>query len=699
MIRSFSPLLLTLCFNFAFLALLTQTTDAQCANTSFRPGYRHVLPSRSGADGILLFNDWNGDGKPDLWYFDGDNSVVIYPKLGSGDWNWNNPKISQLGSTPYRTEDRYDVADIDSDGDNDLIVYKGNTTPTAPTTYSVYLNDGSGTLTHLIDGPWFNDKSRYRARFDVNGDGRPDYVSFYQNYPTPPSFSFAIQNPDGTLSARTSVTPEFTDYNAQAVYGDFNGDSRVDAALRYTTSSGKYRIYFNNGNSTFTPGTEADIGNTETLKFAADLTGDGKADIVTYSTSLNGNVADRRIFLLKSSGDGSFTKSEVATQRLSVSTNDFGNCADCAQVAAADLNGDSKPDIFETGPDVYSVHINDGSGNFSRSDYRRYIGRADWPILDFNGDLKADFVTPPMQNIFGEWIFAVQQNNCSFGGLTDSVNFDGNQYNDIAGWNPSTGEWASMDFRSNSSRTPLPVLRYNWGLGSLSDVPVAGDFDGDGRSDYAVYRKNTGEWYILRSSDNVWMGIQFGLAEDIPVVADYDGGGKSDIAVFRPSTGAWYVFVVETGGFIGVHWGMNGDNPVPADYDGDFKADFAIYRPSEGGWYVLRSSDNSFRFATWGIPNDAPVPGDYDADGKADMAVFRNGDWFVFQSRTGQAGIFRNGQSGDIPMPFRFGPITVDAAVFRPSEGNWYLPRYSGPVGSFPGSIAVTPVYFGRTGN
>ena len=44
----------------------------------------------------------------------------------------------------------------------------------------------------------------------------------------------------------------------------------------------------------------------------------------------------------------------------------------------------------------------------------------------------------------------------------------------------------------------------------------AGDYDGDGKTDQAVYRD--GVWWILRSSDGGGMGITWGGApQDIPL--------------------------------------------------------------------------------------------------------------------------------------------------------------------------------------
>ncbi len=127
-----------------------------------------------------------------------------------------------------------------------------------------------------------------------------------------------------------------------------------------------------------------------------------------------------------------------------------------------------------------------------------------------------------------------------------------------------------------------------------TDLPVRGDFDGDGRDDPATYREATGEWRVWPSTSNFVPAspVVWGAATDVVVPADYDGDGRTDIAVYRRSTGTWHALFSSTNMQSGleVQWGNADDRPVAIDYDNDGRADLAL--PRFGGYQILLSSSN-----------------------------------------------------------------------------------------------------------
>ena len=241
------------------------------------------------------------------------------------------------------------------------------------------------------------------------------------------------------------------------------------------------------------------------------------------------------------------------------------------------------------------------------------------------------------------------------------ADFDGDGKTDIAVYRD--GNWF---IRRTSDGG---VTGVGWG-GLAQDKPVTGDYDGDGKSDIAVYRD--GSWYIIRSSDGGVTATGWGgLPQDQPVQADYDGDGKSDIAVYRD--GSWYIIRSSDGGVTATGWGgLPQDQPVQADYDGDGKTDIAVYR--DGSWYIMRSSDGGVTAIGWGgLVQDKPVPADYDGDGKTDLAIYHEGTWFILRSSDG--GVTTTGWGGliqDVAVPGDYdGDGRADIGIYR--DGSWFI--------------------------
>ena len=115
------------------------------------------------------------------------------------------------------------------------------------------------------------------------------------------------------------------------------------------------------------------------------------------------------------------------------------------------------------------------------------------------------------------------------------------------------------------------VIYQPWG-NFATDYILPGDYDGDGKFDFAVARTGATAnipmvWWILQSSNGGVVTRQFGITSDLPAQGDYDGDGKADIAIYRPgatggTAGNFWVLNSFTSTILVTQWGVNPDFAV-----------------------------------------------------------------------------------------------------------------------------------------
>jgi subtilisin-like proprotein convertase family protein len=271
----------------------------------------------------------------------------------------------------------------------------------------------------------------------------------------------------------------------------------------------------------------------------------------------------------------------------------------------------------------------------------------------------------------------------------------------------ATSVWADAADTGNPATAPDVVQDLPFFLNTLvtNDAPV--DFDGDGKTDFAVVRNigagasgatNQLRWFYSPSSIGGTVARDWGVATDRFVAEDFDGDGKDDITVWRPAAAtvaAFYILQSQTNTVRVDTFGQTGDDPtVVGDYDGDNKADVAVYRAgatagAQSTWFYrgsLNNPGNNITFTPWGSNGDFPAPGDYNGDGRNDFVIQRVTGTPSFWSRTstGVVSVTPFGTATDVIVPGDYdGDGKTDIATARQAAGaiQWqWLPSIGGAV-------------------
>jgi hypothetical protein len=338
---------------------------------------------------------------------------------------------------------------------------------------------------------------------DFNGDGTPDLAVANSSSG---DVSILLGNGDGTFQAAVNFNAAMPNPEALAT-GDFNQDGKADLAV---FAPGVLSLLLGQGDGSFQTAKTLALTSTTAKIASADFNLDKKVDLAVSGS--DPSIGNESIDIFLGKGDGTFQ----SAKQTSVGAGDpLGN----ASFAAADVDGDGKPDLVVSGYHSINIFLGNGDGTFGQGTSFNVpdallpnnpiypIGTlyasfsiTDLRTADINGDGRADLV------VFAEGFGKVCQSGACIGAKDRS-------------------EAVSLylgngDGSFQGEQTIAAAVRLLGGDGQLHGSQIVGmllgDFDGDGAIDVVDRRCDSG------CTLEAWLGL--GNGAFAPALALPDGG-------------------------------------------------------------------------------------------------------------------------------------------------------------------------------
>ncbi|GAB3578299.1 FG-GAP-like repeat-containing protein [Hymenobacter daeguensis] len=263
-----------------------------------------------------------------------------------------------VGSNPYNVA----VADVDNDGDLDLL------TPTfGGAAVSVRLNNGSGIFSGGSD-PSVGSQPRSVTTADIDGDGDLDFLTANYNAN---SVSVRFNNGSGVFGGGAEYTVGSQPQSITTA--DVDGDGDLDFLVT-NGASNNVMVRLNDGAGNFSGGSTIGVGALPFNIQTGDVDGDGDFDLLTANWGAGSTTVSVRL----NNGNGTFTGGSdpvLANQPRWVSLGDLDGDGDLDLLSA------------NYGSNNASVRFNNGSGIFSGgTEYTTGSGPSSISAADLDGD-------------------------------------------------------------------------------------------------------------------------------------------------------------------------------------------------------------------------------------------------------------------------------------------------------------------------